>query len=213
MARARSSPSEGSRKAPSRFDADAIQADYEEMQRRAADFRAENKPEDADKLLSDFDRSQVFRALRATARANPTKATETASGAADPDDARLFLLCLGLQVRDGMPLRPEVRDFLGDALRALAIDPTKGLDMFGLSWPKHRPQVNQERDYAIAHRVLRLSSLHPINRSSNGQSALEIAAAEHGVSVDVAELAWKKHGANAKSWAKAMAAAKGKKSA
>lgn len=199
------------RKVPSRFDADAIIADYKDMQRQVVALRAQNKHKDADHLLTVFEGQQTFRARRAAARADPLQATKAAAGTPDPDDARLLLLCLGLQLRDGVTLPPEVLAFLSRALIAMAINPKRATHAFGLDWGKHRPSTNEARDLGIAFRILELSKSHPINQSAKAQSAIEIAAAENRVSAAVAERAWKKEaGRFARSWAKTLAAKGGK---
>jgi hypothetical protein len=197
MARATNSRS---RKAPSRFDAEAIISDFETLQREVARLREKSEPEDADRLLSNFDRQQIFRAARASRRASGVSES-------DSDDGRLFLLCIGLQLGKRLPLPIEVATFLSEALVSTAIDPTRVLHAFGLAQAKHRPRLTDDRDYAIAFRVLELSADLPINPSPRGRSALEIAAEEHRVSVDVAERAWKKRRAFAKSWQAALSAA------
>lgn len=182
------------RKAPSTLDVHAIIHDYDEDRRKIIEARTSGRHGEAQRLTDAFHQKQRLRADRATRKA-------------DPEDARVFLVVLATQLRDGWQPHYDVRKYLHDALIEAAKNPAKATSALGLVLPRRRPPSTEYRDITIAFRVLDLSESRPINTSANN-SAIEVAAQEHDVSIAVAERAWKRHGRSVKGWREAMDAGK-----
>lgn len=147
--------------------------------------------------LSRKDRLQI---KKSQAEMSERVALRRAVEKSDPECTKRLIRSLAEQLLDGRKLTFWAREYLHDALIAIADKPSTAGAALGLVRPKHRPRSGELelKKWRIAERIIALELPLKSNRKQEG--AATIVAREFHVSEAAALAAWNEVGPYLKAW-------------